>query len=234
MKAGSRLAADLGPRIERWRVGGVEVAAASMRGRGRVENQDAYAFHAGPPLRVGLFDGVGGLPNGAQAAQAAAGQIGTAELDLVGALHAAVRPTGGATTAAIAELHDHRITFTLIGDSAVYRLDERIDRIGPSHSIGGQLTQALGISGRGSTFTLPFDAPFVLASDGLPRKALKPVGGDLAGWVASVLDCRDEAGFQDDTTLVLVRHAADSRREHPLPHLATSPFDSTRTSDSRP
>src|SRR5688572_26425315 len=133
--------------VRHWLIGDLEVVAASRRGATRGENQDAFAVHAGPPLRVGVFDGVGGMPNGAQAAVAAARHLGSRDLDIVPALHAAVRATGGATTAAVAELHDHRITFTLVGDSAVYRLVDPPERVGRAHLVGGRLTQALGVSG---------------------------------------------------------------------------------------
>jgi serine/threonine protein phosphatase PrpC len=182
--------------------------AASDRGLVRPDNQDAFAVSPGPPLRVGVFDGVGGLEHGGKAARAAAARLPSCGPHLLSELDAVVRTTGGVTTAAVAEIANGSARITWMGDSRVYRLAEDVRPLGPAHALpDGRLTQALGLGGPGQIVTVPLDAPLLLCTDGVPRRAILFPAEDLKPWAAQLVERIHRLGAPDNLTFVAVRRA---------------------------
>lgn len=214
MPIGARLrqaARSLAPRstrarVSRWSVAGYDIAAATDRGLARADNQDAYAVSPGPPLRVGVFDGVGGQPHGGAAARTAAASLPSCGPDVLRELDAAVAATGGATTAAVAEVSVGGATLSLMGDSRAYLLADGVRPLGLMHrTADGRLTQALGFQGTGQTVHTDLWAPLLLCTDGVRREAIQPVDGDLTAWAERLIDRVYHMGAPDNFTFVVLQ-----------------------------
>ena len=194
----------------RARVGAWVVAARTDVGKVRNELQDAW--FAGPVSHLGqtqlpcfaVFDGLGGLPFGREAAWAAAESLpeaashaSTAE-GILRRLHEHVRPTQGATTAVVA-LFPRRDTpgagFLLTaGDSAAFvHLDGQVHHLPLEVSPGGVL---------------------LLCTDGvtdvIAAQALRPIfeARDLLAALDDVLADVLAAGAPDNATMVAARRIA--------------------------
>jgi serine/threonine protein phosphatase PrpC len=104
---------------------------------------------------AGVFDGVGGLPHGEEAAVAAAQALGplvrkgTPDAELLAALHAVVEATGGMTTAVVALARGGgEVGLVAVGDSSAYALrpDGSLERLVPHDADPDGLTACLGMA----------------------------------------------------------------------------------------
>ncbi len=127
-------------------------------------------------------------------------------------LEPAVRRSGGATTACIAEVTEGSALITWIGDSSAYRLTSHgAEPLGlPHHSPDGRLTQALGFRGRGQTVTTSLESPLLLCTDGIARREIPPFDGDLAHWARRLVDRVYQMGATDNLTFVAIRRRSVS------------------------
>lgn len=210
---------------------GWEVAVRSIKGHRRPDSQDAWSTHAYPTspgtdaLILGVFDGVGGMPNGGAAARAAAGRLGAVREGpdgpggILRRLNQAVRATGGATTAVIAVLDDEGgIEVASVGDSAAFVRGRNgvetltaADALGPDRLIGwlGQRRPRI----QRATHRLERGGSLLLCSDGVHHVAPVPS-------LARVFQVRrpedglnrlfrrlGAAGLPDDATAVLARRS---------------------------
>jgi serine/threonine protein phosphatase PrpC len=175
-------------------------------------------------LVPGVFDGLGGHPNGAAAARAAAAHLRAAAAhcmtacDLLMFLEGAVRATGGLTTAAVAMLPRAGAGWVVsAGDSAAHVLGPggRIEVVTPlDASSPHEVTDCLGrLRGAGhcARLRLAKGGSMLLSTDGVhrvaspaalarllrskdPRRDLDGLFGELAA-----------RGLPDDATALLVR-----------------------------
>lgn len=188
-----------------WRHRDFEILAATDQGD-HAENQDAFSVSLGPPLRVGVFDGVGGHAHGRAAAQAGARCL--LEADWPDHMEGCVRATRGVTTATVAEVAGDRLRLHWAGDSGAFLLGPTAEPlVWPHRTPHGQLTCAVGAGGTLSNREHPLQGPVVLCTDGLHDwMASWPMPGtDLGAWAAHVLDSVRRAGSRDDATLVVLR-----------------------------
>ena len=169
-------------------------------GRVRTRLEDAWAVHFdlrlgdGRVHAAGVFDGMGGHPNGREAAQAAARHLDQAIVsshdvgEVLERLNRPVRATRGGTTAVIALFSaegpsgaGHLLS---VGDSSAYVLDADGDvlRVNPHDSAGsGAITDFLGnpeLTGHVAPIGLAPGAAILLCTDGvdgvLGARALLP------------------------------------------------------------
>ncbi len=195
---------------------GWHIATATTRGLVRARQEDAcVVLPAGPT--VGVFDGVGGLPAGDLASQAAADGLGATlaqgRRGLLGRLDTLVRRTGGATTACIVDLPSGDVWS--IGDCGVYRLDSqgRVEGVAPKDRASRhQLTACLGqsvASGEGhyQEARLIGARAVLVCSDGVDGfvddacLAAALQGGSLEDLMAAV----EAVGAPDNATAILAR-----------------------------
>jgi serine/threonine protein phosphatase PrpC len=228
------LAARATPVRERHWWSGLVVALRADQGlvRERMEDawrllRDASAF--GRPTSVAaLFDGLGGHPNGREAATAAAEHLPEALAraresgHLLGHLNNYVRPTQGLTTAVIALLppgedgHGQLIT---IGDSAAYAVEAgELQRLSPQDRDGtGRVTGCLGlpeVEGHVVPFRIPRGGTLLLCTDGVDgvaepaalERALR--APDAAAALEDLLADVYARGAPDNATAILLRRTA--------------------------
>lgn len=221
----------LPPSLEREVAGsGWAIVAAAAKGSTRSTMQDAIALEVavetgrGRVDAVGVFDGVGGMPRGAEAASAAATGLrqalaGTASAQAaLESLQEPVRRTRGATTAVIAVLGpDGAVEVAWCGDSSAYALDASgaLQPLSRPDAQAGYLTQCLGLPGMRphavSHALRPGDA-VLLCSDGVDgvvspevvRTALQGGGRD-AQKLRAILAAVAAAGAPDNAAVVLAR-----------------------------
>lgn len=173
-------------------------ATASDIGQRRRENQDRWLVREDLELAA-IADGMGGLPNGAAAAQAAIDEL-AARLDkrppssdedwrkLLEQINREVYALGqrlGAepgigTTLTLAAKKGSRLTIAHVGDSAAYRLRSgHLDRLTKEHTIAAEIAE---LEESGLRQQAPLGAEHMLSSClGLPFLPLKDVHStDLA------------------------------------------------------
>jgi len=222
-RAGPRSLAD---RFQEVACGPWTVHVGAMQGR-RPRMEDAWRVL--PKTRVGhrdltvlgVFDGVGGSPGGAEAAQAAAKTLEQAAVegmdDLLGSLNAAATQAGGATTAVVVALdpmgHDGGIA--CVGDSSAYTLRrERLHRLTPRDAAGRHLlTDHLGHPGmHGHLFPFAIGRePLLLCTDGVDgvlrptdlEDLLRAPDGALGAAFELLFDAIEERGAPDNATAIL-------------------------------
>ncbi|MEA3190097.1 MAG: family protein phosphatase [Thermoplasmata archaeon] len=218
----------MGPRLTLPTMTGWEVAVLHELG-GRTSQQDAWACLPATPFAgatadvFAVFDGLGGLPRGADAADACAKGLAAVlqacpSLErAMQALDAAARATGGATTATLlAVAPDGRGQVATVGDSSAYHLrDGLLDLLVPGgRAATGAVTSALGRGGapRLASFTAKPGDTVAAATDGvgdffaplhLERLlARAPAEAAQAAWA----EVR-RRGAPDNATLVVARRA---------------------------
>lgn len=209
---------------------GWAIQAAAAKGATRSTMQDAIALEVaveagrGRFEAIGVFDGVGGMPRGAEAASAAAAGLrqalsGTSSPQAaLESLQEPVRRTRGATTAVIAVLGaGGAVEVAWCGDSSAYALDPggALQALSRPDAQGGYLTQCLGLPGmrpHAVSLTLrPGDA-VLLCSDGVDgvvppevlRDALQGGGRDAQG-LRAILAAVAAAGAPDNAAVALAR-----------------------------
>lgn len=216
------------------------VLARSEIGLVRRRLEDAYAVLlgaalAGLPMHAfAVFDGLGGMPRGQEAAQAAVANLAAAMRAAAGAegvlaaLGPAVAATGGATTATVALFpgdgrgEGHLLS---VGDSAAYALDPagRLALLNVRDSAGGgAVTDYLGRPGaRGHAvpLALPAGRSLLLCTDGVdgvaPRAGLErvlrapPATAEAA--LGSLFLELNDLGAPDNATALLCHRAAGAR-----------------------
>lgn len=232
---------DQGPRLRVW--------AHSIRGRVRPENQDAWCVAApqgvwsgpagpGSPapgieedkVLLGVFDGLGGHPNGREAAQAAARALPDAVMgegwrapEVVARLEESVVEAGGMTTALVAVVEqgvDH-VRVVSVGDSAAFRrgAEGGLRRVNALDRSGRhELKDCLGLQGpvdrRGHEERIPLREGCVLTSDGVADEIPfeQEWGGLLADPLSRVgkrfhglFEAVWQRGAPDNATTILVR-----------------------------
>jgi serine/threonine protein phosphatase PrpC len=212
---------------------GWAIQAAAAKGATRPTMQDAIAIEPavetgrGRVDAVGVFDGVGGMPRGAEAASAAAAGLRPAVAGAASPqaalerLQETVQRTRGATTAVVAWLGPAGAAeVAWCGDSAAYALDGRggVQPVTRPDAEGGFITQCLGLARmrpHAATLALPVGAAVLLCSDGvdgvvgpsLLRDALQP-GGPDAPRLRAILAAVAAAGAPDNAAVVLARRRA--------------------------
>ncbi|MBW3583557.1 MAG: protein phosphatase 2C domain-containing protein [Euryarchaeota archaeon] len=176
------------PHQETHQVGPWRVVVRSDVGLARSRLEDAWKVVKGltmggrPVDAFAVFDGLGGLPYGQEAAWAAADALGrvvaasTGPDDVLPALNKVVRETGGATTAVVALMYDdepgHGVLLC-VGDSAAYMRDAegRLQILNPKDSVGPHvLSDFLGnlnMKGHRRPIEVPVDGSLMLCTDGV-------------------------------------------------------------------
>lgn len=168
-------------------------AGCSDIGHHRRSNQDRWVVHTDLGLAA-VADGMGGLPHGDEAAQTAITALATRLLDGVPAtptgwralldtinlevlgLGRLLSPKSGiGSTLTIARVHDHRLQFAHVGDSALFRLRAgRLEQLTCEHTVASEI---LARRATGLWEPMPPDAAHVLTSCiGLPNLPLADVG----------------------------------------------------------
>ncbi|MCA1819250.1 MAG: SpoIIE family protein phosphatase [Halobacteriales archaeon] len=207
------------------------IHARAERGE-RPSMQDAFAVLADVPCAwqrcdaVAIFDGVGGMAHGAEAAQAAADTLldairsAKSPQDIFRHLQRVVQATGGATTAVVALLPRGAgdVEVLWAGDSAAYALerDGDLQALAPPDADEGYLTQCLGLDGvRPHVVPVQVAAgsALLLCSDGVDgvvgRLPLQPVLAGAAsqdrGRLDQLMAAVATAGAPDNATAVLAR-----------------------------
>lgn len=185
---------------------------------------DPLAFGGRRMAAWGLFDGLGGHPLGRIAAQtaaqtmAAALRSSTVPTEVLYRLDAAVRGTGGASTALVAAIgRNARGWAVSIGDTAAFILNEedRVEPLTPLDSLGNRhVTACLGGTLREphfASFELAGGSSLLLCTDGVHsvvhsrdlENALRSPSVHKA--VAHLLGRVEERGRPDDATAILIR-----------------------------
>jgi serine/threonine protein phosphatase PrpC len=209
-----------------FRASGWEIAAGARQGRVRPSMQDRFAVLPDvrrPWLRgavAAVFDGVGGLPRGGEAAEAAARALEPAVRDaetpgqVMARLDAAAAATGGSTTGLVAFLTQASIRLAWCGDSSAYVLHrEAAIRATAPDVDGPYLTQALGLprsQAHDTHVEVPAGAILALCTDGVdgvvdPGEWSTLVRQGGIDGVRRLLDAVDAAGAPDNATVVLAR-----------------------------
>lgn len=218
--------------VSAWNVPGFRAWAVSDRGLVRSENQDAWSVHwdvTGPLGRrhvLAVFDGVGGLPNGAGAAQAAVSALGrhagAAVEALLGRMNDEVQATGGGTTAVVAVVpvdDPERLELVSVGDSSAYVLDDegRVVSVAPRDAgRGHEIRDFLGnpgLAGHRVQVTLGEGAGLLLCTDGVDKvvgapelvPVLSAAPDAVEEAVAALMEQVRERGAPDNATLVVLR-----------------------------
>jgi len=208
------------------------IVARAERGLVRKSMQDAVAIVPDAPCAwrrcdaVAVFDGVGGLPFGGEAAHAAAEALGAAlqksrnAMEALAYLDGQVRRTGGATTVVLVLLPREGATVDVLwaGDSAAYALDAQggLVPLTAPDSEGGFLVQCLGLEGvrpHETSVDLQPGQAILLCTDGVDgvigRIPLHDLLGGQSGQDPRVLDRVFEAvaaaGAPDNAAIVLAR-----------------------------
>ncbi len=225
---GVRQASQKPTTARRIRLEGWDLFVISEQGAVRPRMEDAWAFHsrsngAGPV--IGVFDGIGGHPNGGQAASAAAASLAEAiegaasPLGILAGLNAAVLRTGGGTTAALAMLPPSpgRVgTILSVGDGNAWAVgaDGNLEQLTrPDVSRTGALTDWLGRrDAGGSAYQLVADVREVLlCTDGVDgvatnhemRAACNPALGPPSDRLENLWKAVQARGAPDNATMVL-------------------------------
>ena len=189
------------------------IAGASIQGQRR-NQEDRFLLTevrtpTGPRFVAAVFDVVGGQPNGAEAAAAAARRLpkavaaGVVDGFLLQDLDREVRATGGACTATIA-LIDDAVTLIGLGDSMAYD-----GHGGPflPRDVGtnGRLTAWLGGRPEGHLRRLSIDdLPMSLCTDGVDEVLGKVRAGPGRSWVSTTLNEVEAQGAIDNATLIAI------------------------------
>lgn len=208
------------------------ILARAERGPVRKSMQDAVAIVPDAPCSwrrcdaVAVFDGVGGMAHGGEAAHAAAESLAAAlqqahnGMEALAYLDGQVRRTGGATTVVLVLLpRDGRPAEVLwAGDSAAYVLDPEggLVPLTTPDSEGGYLVQCLGLEGaRPHSIDVVLDpgAAILLCTDGVDGVVGRiPLHELLSGPPAQdprvldrVFDAIAAAGAPDNAAIVLAR-----------------------------
>ena len=210
-----------------WRI-----HARAERGKVRRTMQDAFAVLPDAPAAwrkcdaIAVFDGVGGLAHGAEAAGAAAAglheavRLAVSPADIFAHLQNQVRATKGATTAVLALLPRSGGTGDLVwtGDSSAYGVDAEggLAPLAAHDSEDGFLTQCLGLDGMAphtARIEVRPGQAVLLCTDGvdgvvgrlpLHRLLQGPASADAA-LLDQVFAAVAAAGAPDNATLVLAR-----------------------------
>lgn len=221
------------PVRERHRVHSWDVAVRSDVGAVRTRLEDAWAVLSSVPMGgrsldvFAVFDGLGGLPHGQEAAWGAAEalsaslQRSTGPSDVLHHLHGVVEGTGGATTAVVALFPTQGTVgegvLVSAGDSAAYmagpagqlRLLVPKDAEGPSI-----VTQCLGREepqGHVVPCSVPRGGTLLLCTDGVdgvvePDRLVGALrSADLAAALEDVFSEIWDRGAPDNATVVLAR-----------------------------
>lgn len=207
---------------------GWTVWAHSEVGLVRRRNEDSWvvvhhALRGKPGASFGVFDGLGGLPRGLEAAEGArlawpdALRRARRPEAALKRLNEAVMTTGGATTGVVAVLPTDGDAFLVsAGDSSAYALvnGEAVNIAPHDAGPGSMVTDHLGNPGmRGHVTPLPQPGPFLLCTDGVDRV----IGQDGLRAVLEATDAEQAlegmfkailaAGAPDNATAVLARRA---------------------------
>jgi serine/threonine protein phosphatase PrpC len=207
--------------------GGRRFWAASTKGTGRAENQDAWVllpsvtYRGAPVIAAAVFDGMGGLPNGGGASKAACKHLehalaaASGPRSVIRQLSTAVLPTGGGSTATILLLPHARpddAIMVWIGDSKAWiaTRDGRLNPL-PTYDVEppNRLTDFLGRPGAHGHWTrLGPWTRILLATDGVHAAlgdetirtlVLSDERGELAASLAARLA---RAAPADDATFI--------------------------------
>ncbi len=221
------------PARERHRIPGWVVAVRSEVGLVRARLEDAWCVAQGlrlggrPHHALAVFDGLGGLPNGQEAAWAAADKLPEAVTtapraeEVLARLNNWVRETQGATTAVVALIPAGTATghglLLSVGDSAAYLLedDQGPVLLTPKDSEGGNVvTDFLGspdLRGHTTEVEVPRGAALLLCTDGVdgvvPAASLTRVlkAPDLAAALDDLFAEILANGAPDNATVVVAR-----------------------------
>lgn len=229
-----------GPHRDQRTVGPLRVHLHAHQGNRRHRIEDAWAIVEGARLGAqqvdafAVFDGLGGVPNGQEAAWSAADALRDVLLrahapeEILGLLNDVVLPTGGSTTATILlvarqDASTRNAWLLSIGDSSAYAaLDGRpFERLNPQDRIDRHvLSDWLGRPHPGGhlrTLELHPGDTAVLCTDGADEvagaRALEPVVDAGADATPAALDHLFdgilEAGAPDNATVLVVRCLVD-------------------------
>lgn len=224
------------PLLQSHRGQGWAAAAGAHIGLGREHMEDAFEVLLERPVgptrvtAAAVFDGVGGLPLGSQAATAAARALGPAlagsPRELLDTLNRAARGTGGLTTAVVAVAREDgppgEVHLAWVGDSSAWALDAagRARLLVPPHADSAGLTDWLGRAGPAGevvAWRLAPGASILLCTDGVDRvvapaaiaAALRAPPPELRGAVERLLREVLDAGAPDNAAAVLLHRVAD-------------------------
>ena len=204
------------------------------QGPNRRRQEDAWAVlpsaaQAGRTADVfAVFDGLGGIPMGAEAAKACAAALPEALRSAIDPVHAlqmldqAALDVGGATTIALALFRHGDIAGTgtafAVGDSAVFApvsAGRGSDLFGEGHRSAGGLQAALGFNSGlplEARLHVPLGAALVLCTDGVTdvvdRILLERLAAGGAAFEANLEQVRRDladSGLPDNATLLVAR-----------------------------
>lgn len=192
-----------------------QVAGESIKGPRRLENEDAFALC---PRGAGVFDGVGGLPRGRAASSAAATnlELALAAPEPLTHLDAAVRQSGGATTALVVDWD--RSKAWSVGDGWLLHVTSTATaQLVASDGHGNVISQCLGKgawSAHEADLRVAIGESLLMCTDGVHKLlsadelARMVRGVEPTAAVAAILQRVVELGAPDNATVVVARRDA--------------------------